>query len=280
MPSDSPGYLALSLTGSPEDLEATLPTLLEAGCIGTAESDCCGPQVAFFPEGSALGSCLSRLADEHPQVRVTAPRFLPDRDWLEIWRRSFTGFPIGKRFAVRPSWEPPSKTERIVLRIDPERAFGTGTHETTRLCVELLEDYARAGTRAIDAGAGTAILAMVLARLGCSRVTAIEADADAVQCARLNLERNDLQDRVEIVAALLSGVAPEPAELVVANLSASVLELEFSRLARFTLPGGVLILGGILIDQADALEQTAPSDLTLVERREDGEWVALVYGKS
>ena len=272
------GYWALSLVGSTEAFERALTSLFEAGCLGTAELDG-GPPVAYFSR-RADPDAIVRLVLREPGLEVKALDSLPERDWLALWRRDFKGLPIGERFYVQPSWEAPYQGSRIVLRIDPERAFGTGTHETTRLSVSLLELYLEPGLSVLDAGSGTGILAMAAAHLGATAVLAVEADPDAARCASANVALNQVGDRVTVVRGSFEDARFEAHDLVVANLSADLLAGSFSRLSELVAPNGILILGGILIEQEEDVQGAAPESVSLIETREDGGWVSLVYRKS
>jgi len=275
----SEGYLVLEVAGPSETLERSIPLIFEAGCLGTEEA-APGRERCYFPADRDVKAVAEALRRAFPELSVGSVQFFPENDWLALWRRGLEGFPIGERFYVLPTWKEAPATSRIVLRIDPERAFGTGTHETTRLCLELLEKYAkygqdaRPGAGAVDAGTGTGVLAMVAAHMGWSPVVAVERDPDAVACARANVARNGLADRIRVVPVAIAEAEIEPADLVVANLSAPVLQEELPRLRGWLAPGGVLILSGLLQEEAEEIARRA--GLQLLERRSAGEWVALV----
>jgi ribosomal protein L11 methyltransferase len=272
------GYLVVEWAGPAEVFERSLPYLLEFGCLGTAETGE-GRQLCYFPAGRDPEYLVRSLRGHLPEISAGSVHFLPRQDWLSLWREGFDGFPLGERFYVLPSWKPAPQTERLVLRIDPERAFGTGTHETTRLCLRLLERYVRAGMRAVDAGAGTGILAMAAARLGASQVTALECDPEAAACTRANVRRNGLSERIQVLGSAIAETEVAPVDFVVANLSQPTLLMELARLASWLRPGGVLVLSGLLVDQGESIAAHAGPALTLRERAEDGEWLALVFEK-
>jgi ribosomal protein L11 methyltransferase len=163
-----------------------------------------------------------------------------------------------------------------VLHIDPERAFGTGTHETTRMSVELIEEVVRADSSVIDAGTGTGVLAMACAALGCRQVVAIENDPEAATCAGANIHRNGFGDRVSLVVASVMDAEPNPAEVVLANLNETVLRKAITRILSWVLPNGKIILSGLLQDQADSIAYELPPAFTLVRQRTAGEWAALL----
>jgi len=260
-------YQLLELEGSAEELDIATALLLERGCLGTEESDV-GSLRAYFPEEADLRAVATELRGSIPAVRCAVTEPIPDRDWLSEWKRDLEGFPIGSRYFVLPTWKPDVDTTRTVLRIDPEQAFGTGTHETTRLSVELVEDYVNAGSSVIDVGTGTGILAMVAAREGASSVLGIDVDPAAVACARMNVERNGLSEKVRIEQSDWESLDAIEADVVVANISTAVLERAVDRMY------GTILLSGILVDEVDALGRTVPGKIS--NQRTAGEWAALV----
>ena len=201
---------------------------------------------------------------------------VPEEDWLSLWRRDLHGFALGNRFFVSPSWQTPPHTERVVLRIDPEQAFGTGSHDTTRLCLELVEDCAGPGIGLIDAGTGTGILAMAGAVLGCEPVLAIEIDPAAAACARENVNRNRLGSRVEVVTSSLEDARPASAGLVVANLNWPLLDRELPRLSTWLQPRGSLILSGLTVDDMEELVESFPASMRPRRYYTAGDWAAVL----
>lgn len=268
--------MVLELRGDEEALERASTFLFDRGCLGTEEipEDPRPGLKAYFPPGVGveLESIVGDLARAVPdcEARVEAP--LPSRDWLAEWKRSLSGFPLGERFYVVPTWLESPEVTRSVLRIDPEQAFGTGTHETTRLCAELLERYVEPETEIVDIGTGTGILAMIAARLGASRILAIEPDAAAWRCARANVTRNGLGDRVDVrCRSWDASLDVANARLAVANITSTVLEGIVDQLE---IP--MLILSGILASELDAFAGALPDRYAVVETRVAGEWAALV----
>lgn len=203
-------------------------------------------------------------------------------DWTVAWRKGFTAFPCGRRFEVIPSWEQPSgDPDRIVLSIDPGLAFGTGTHETTRLMLESLEDLVDAGPEpagpgpgVFDIGTGSAILAIAAVKLGFGPVFACDVDPDAVHVAQRNAQKNEVEFGLWLGSApsVRSGVAG----LILANInSAAILEL-LADIDRMLAPGGILVLSGILDVQEDAIrEALGAGGFEIAKRRCQGEWVAM-----
>lgn len=206
-------------------------------------------------------------------------------DWNENWRKGFSSFPIGRGIEVVPSWDEPSPDSgRRVLSIDPGLAFGTGTHETTQLVLECLEDRVdtgevRAATTVVDVGTGSAILAIAAAKLGFPRVRACDIDPDAVHVARKNAEKNgvDLPLWIGSAASVRAGTA----DLVLANITAATIVELLPDLVRLLAPGGSMILSGILdVQETLVRDAIGAAGLEAVERRGRGEWIALGIRRS
>lgn len=201
----------------------------------------------------------------------------PDRDWLAEWKATIRPVDAG-RITVVPSWlaeEHHPRPDELTLVIDPGRAFGTGHHATTTLCLELLDELTLDGRVVADIGCGTGVLAIAAARRG-ARSFAVDIDADAVEVARANAVRN----RVDVEVAVGSVEAlPGPADAVVANLSTEVLMSLADRLAGAT--RGTLIVSGIGADRRPAVEEAlAAASLEVAEVRERDGWVALRYDRA
>lgn len=194
-------------------------------------------------------------------------------DWALGWRKGFTAFGIGTRFRVVPSWEDPPDTDaRIVLRIDPGMAFGTGTHETTRTVLELME---RLDTipATLDVGTGSAILSIAASRLGAPSVVACDVDPDAARVAADNCQRNQVS--VPLFVGSLDAVRSGSVGLVLANLTAEVIRDLAPDMRRVLVPGGRAVWSGVLVEQREEIEALMPtSGFEPVERIECGEWVS------
>ncbi|MGH7277674.1 MAG: 50S ribosomal protein L11 methyltransferase, partial [Candidatus Rokuibacteriota bacterium] len=182
------------------------------------------------------------------------PRLAPlaDANWAEAWREHFHPLAVGRALLIAPPWETPAANSRLVITIEPGRAFGTGHHGTTAGCLAALESILARGPveRAIDLGTGSGILAIAAARLGVQAVLAVDEDPDAVASAVANAARNRVCDRVRCVLGDAGDVHGAPAALVLAN----IMKAAHLRLAgvyrRCLTPGGTLLLGGILDAEA------------------------------
>ncbi|HYJ20071.1 MAG TPA: 50S ribosomal protein L11 methyltransferase, partial [Burkholderiales bacterium] len=175
--------------------------------------------------------------------------YVEDCAWEREWLKDFRPMRFGKKLWVSPAGQLPDQTAEVVLELDPGLAFGTGTHATTALCLEWLDDGIKGGERVLDYGCGSGILAIAAARLGASRVAGVDIDPQAVAASRYNAQRNGVEAR-------FSGAddpRPEPADVVVANILSNPLKVLAPLLAELVLPGGHIVLSGILQPQADAV---------------------------
>jgi ribosomal protein L11 methyltransferase len=217
---------------------------------------------------------------------MPAPIFttIPDENWMEAWKVHYQPIAVGKRLIIVPAWlESPDKN-RIPIKIDPGMAFGTGTHPTTQLCLELLETTATKGGQVIDVGCGSGILSIAALKLGAGFALGVDIDEASVKASRENADANGIPvDRFEVgkgsVAEILSGnfqVRNTP--LVLANILAPIIVRLFDMgLGKLLTPGGALILSGIMADQtAGVIAAAEAHGLKLVEKHQMGDWVALL----
>lgn len=205
-----------------------------------------------------------------------------DQDWMQKWKEGFEAIEIGRRLVVAPSWKLPARSDgRVVIQIDPGMAFGTGTHETTRLCLEAIERHWQGGSL-LDVGTGTGILAIAALLLAPdSRVVAIDVDPQAVEVARENLAINGVLSSIELRVGQPRDLAGQEFEIVLANLTAEVIVEQMDHLARCLGSSGRLILSGILEELAVDVERSLSSrGFTVVEKRQAGEWCLLIAMRS
>lgn len=201
-----------------------------------------------------------------------------DEDWSEVWKRFYKPFRAGKKLVVKPTWEPyDAQPGDQIIEIDPGMAFGSGTHETTAMCLELLEDAMKGGETVIDVGTGSGILALGAALLGAKDVLAIDIDPIAVRVAKENIEHNGLQDKVHAVEGNLLDNNDSVCELCVANIIADVICMFAQPLNNHIVPGGLFICSGIIKErEQDVVDALNAADYTILEIRRKGEWVAIL----
>jgi ribosomal protein L11 methyltransferase len=278
-------WQALDVEIEPAAVEAVQYALMEAGALGTEtieRGDKSLQVTGYFssvPEREQvreeLLEALRIYALPTSSVRDMNLRQVANRDWLEEWKRSWQPVEVGRFIVALPWSDVPQSEDRIVIRIEPGMAFGTGTHETTRLCLLAIEKYFT-GNSFLDVGTGTGILAIAAAKMNPgARIEACDSDGDAIAVALENASVNGVADRIRFDVGSLE-VTTASADLVCANLTADVIVQLLPQLIGATC--GHLILSGILVEQlelvrARLLECGVTSEL---EIRQDGEWVALI----
>ena len=226
-----------------------------------------------------LFSALERLGLK-PEADVSTRR-TREEDWASTWKQYYKPLHVGKRIVVKPSWEDYRAADgELVIELDPGMAFGCGTHPTTSLCLKLLEKYIRGGERVYDVGTGSGILAIAAAALGAGRVVAVDLDPVACRVAAENVARNQVEGIVRVVQGNLLDNINDGAELVVANIIASVIISLAPDAAAVLVPGGSLIASGIIRQRADEVRDALEkAGLTPWEQLEEGEWTAIVAKK-
>ena len=200
-----------------------------------------------------------------------------EEDWANNWKQYYHTQRIGKRIIVTPSWEEYTPAEgEVQMRLDPGMAFGTGTHDTTRLCLELLEEVVTPETRILDVGTGSGILSVGGVLLGAPSALGVDIDPVAVKVANENAEINEVTDKTEFVCGDLTDKVHGKFEIVTANIVADVIIRLLSTVKNYLLKGGVLIVSGIIDTRADEVENACHEAGFVTEKRlEHGGWVAI-----
>jgi ribosomal protein L11 methyltransferase len=208
-----------------------------------------------------------------------------ESDWANAWKENFHVVRLGQRFVIKPSWRDYTPAaEDIVIEIDPGLAFGSGLHPTTHLCLKLLEELPLAGQSLFDVGTGSGILAIAGLKLGANPVRAVDIDEIAVRVTAENLERNGYVTHVEREGEGVEvGVGSANAnggrqwQVITANILARTLIELMPDLATTLAPDGLLILSGLIAGQEIEVAETASAqELQVIDKRTDGDWVALV----
>lgn len=230
----------------------------------------------------AIRAVQARSVTPFPEPVVHASS-LPGEDWASGWKKHFKPLRVGRRFLVCPTWEEPAPSnDDIVLRIDPGRAFGTGHHETTRLCLEWLErwreEHNPSGSKTLlDVGTGSGILAMAGALLGFQSAIGVDNDPEAIEVAGRNVEVNALRGTVRLAVGTARDIT-DRFDVVMANIQAGpLISLAAELIARLKCPAW-LVLSGILVDQKDQVQQAYESrGVRLHQSVTDGEWCLLAF---
>ena len=280
----------VSLVVAGSEAEALAEALDEAGAVATdiADADAGTPQEsAVFAEPGAEAGLWERCrvtalfpvdtdldaALEASGAAVTAASIdrLEDADWVALTQRQFEPIRAGERLWIVPTWHEAPDPQAINIVLDPGAAFGTGSHPTTRLCLQWLERNVRPADTVLDYGCGSGILAIAAMKLGASEALAVDVDPLALQTAQYNATRNGVRPRIFDAHAPL----PHASRITVANILANPLRMLAPLIAAHTQPGGAIALSGILEDQAaDVIEAYAPWASLERAAREAG-WVLL-----
>jgi ribosomal protein L11 methyltransferase len=281
-----PGDVHAIVIDVPDEAEDAVLGVLAPGCLGArVEPGADGRRTIRVyrtarPDPESVAAALVGAGIE-PGAAGLRIEVVPDGRWVERYQEALAPFPIGRRFEVDPGGAgsgalPPG---RIALRLTPGRAFGTGEHPTTRLCVAALEDLVRPDTAWLDLGCGTAILALVAAHCGARVVQAVDVDPDAVAVAREVVRTNGLAGRIDVRRATPGDLPGAAWDGVVANLDERTLLVEAEAIVGLVAPGGVLACSGFLAPDAPAVADALRSaGLETCEVRTDSGW-ALAAGR-
>lgn len=250
---------------------------------------------AYLPVDEALEETRRKLDEalwylgRIQELPAAEYRTVKETDWAEAWKEHYHPIGVGKNLMIVPAWLEPPGDERIVIRMDPGMAFGTGTHPTTQLCLEVIESWVtrkkpEAGSwDVIDVGCGSGILSVAALKLGARHALAVDIDNLAVKVSRENAALNGVEDRLETGTGSAKEVRQglfslRQAPLVLANILAPILVrlLDEEGLAELVAPGGGLVLSGIIETQVDEVIAAGKrAGLSLVDQRQIKDWVAL-----
>ena len=279
-PKEKPNiWYALDVDIEPAAREAVEYALMEAGALGTETED--NTVTGYFADVPGRERVRAELFEalriyELPSssVRDMSVREIEERDWLGEWKQSWQPVEIG-RFIIAPPWSDiADRHDHLIIRIEPGMAFGTGTHETTRLCLDAIQKHFSGGSF-LDVGTGTGILAIAAAKLfSGARIEACDTDVAAVSIARENAALNGVAEQINFRTGSVDDSTPS-ADLVCANLTADVISQMLPALV--SLSCGKLILSGILETQVELVQAGLHAcGIDDFEVAQDGEWVALI----
>lgn len=200
-----------------------------------------------------------------------------EQDWANNWKKYYKPVRIGERIVIKPTWEEYEPIEGdLIIEMDPGMAFGTGTHETTSMCIELLQKYVRKDDVVLDIGCGSGILGITAAKLGAKQVVGVDFDSVAVAVAKENVKNNKLGNNVEIRCGDLMDVVCEKGNVVVANIIADVIIKLSASVPRFSVEGTIFISSGIIKDRLEDVKAAfLEGPFELLEVVQKGEWVAI-----
>ena len=200
-----------------------------------------------------------------------------EEDWANTWKQYYKPSKVGEKIVVKPIWEEYEEKEgELVVNLDPGMAFGTGTHETTRMCIQALEKYVKEESTVFDVGCGSGILAIAAAKLGAKLAVGVDLDPVAVESSIENVGYNNLNN-IEILHGNLVEVIDVKADIVVANILAEIICILTDDVKRVMKDGGVFITSGIIHDRVDMVcEKLEATGFEVIEKNRDGEWNCIV----
>ncbi|KAF0198137.1 MAG: ribosomal protein L11 methyltransferase [Bacillota bacterium] len=201
-----------------------------------------------------------------------------DEDWATAWKQYYKPVLIGPRVVIKPSWEALDyDTDKVVVELDPGMAFGTGTHPTTVMCLEYLQEYTLENKKVLDLGCGSGILSIAAAKLGAKEVLALDYDPVAVKVAAQNVQHNGIDAVVTVRESNLFAVVQGEYDVVVANIIARIIIEAMPAVKAHLSPCGIFIASGIIQEKlGGVLAAMVEHNLRVIEQRTQGEWVALV----
>jgi ribosomal protein L11 methyltransferase len=275
------GALSVSVEDADEGTQAEQPLFGEPG-MEPEEAAWEHSRVVALAESGADHAAIVNAALAACDLEVGSVDYLlrpvAEQDWVRLTQSQFEPIHIGKNIWVVPSWHDAPDPSALILQLDPGLAFGTGSHPTTRLCMEWLEAHPPLDMTVLDYGCGSGILAMVAKKLGAAEVVGVDIDPQAIESARANAATNDCQIAFCLPEDFPAGTADSPQhnfDVVVANILSSPLKLMAPMLAGRVRPGGSLVLSGVLARQAQEVALAYAPFLELTVWAERDGWVAL-----
>ena len=242
----------------------------------------------YYPIDERIADTVSHIESELRRIRAmdfdfdlgkleTNAHSIDEEDWAESWKKSYKPFRLGRHMVIKPGWEEyDAEDGDHIIEIDPGMAFGTGTHETTGMCVELIEEYVKPGMSVIDIGTGTGILAIAAAHMGAGDVLATDLDPMAVKVAAENIRINGFEGKIRTRCGDLLEAVDETGDVVVANIIADVIKMLAAPVRAHIAPGGRFICSGIARERKDeVIEALTGAGYKNLDIRDRGEWTAI-----
>lgn len=241
----------------------------------------------FVPEEKSLPEYLAFLDERLRAEGLETERELignDETDWESAWKQYYKPIRIGERLVVVPMWEAyEQKPSDVIIRMDPGMAFGTGTHETTRLCMRQLEKHLRPGEKVLDIGTGSGILAITAAKLGAQSVASYDIDPVSVRVAKENIAENGVSSKITCAQSdLLASVSPLPGgyDFVCANIVADILLRLVKNVGSFLHPGSKIALSGIIERQYEEVKNAyLAAGFTVCDEERENDWCAILMEK-
>ncbi|PRR83927.1 50S ribosomal protein L11 methyltransferase [Clostridium vincentii] len=240
----------------------------------------------YFPDEENIEEILSYIKEKVEEIkglgidvglgRVESIK-IHEEDWANTWKKYFKPLKIGEKIVVKPIWEEyEQKDSELIVELDPGMAFGTGDHETTKMCIQALEKYVEKDSTVFDVGCGSGILAISAAKLGAKKAVGVDLDPVAVKSALENVAYNNL-DNIEILHGNLIEVIEGKADIVVANILAEIICILAEDVSRVLKSGGYFITSGIIHDRVEMVTNKLEECGFVVETvNKDGKWNCII----
>lgn len=268
--------------GNPKDWDYMEPGLIKAD-LETATVK------AYFPDHMNLAEKIAVMTVKIDEMRSyldvgtgkISTLEVKKEDWANEWKQYYQVTTVGENIIIKPTWEDytPNSDKEIIIELDPGMAFGTGTHETTSMCMEILERYVEKGDVVLDIGAGSGILGITAAKLGAKAVVGVDLDEVAVKVAKENIELNKMSDIVDVRHGDLLDVVSGKGNIVVANIIADAIIYLSDIVISSMEEDGVFISSGIIDYRIDDVIDALEANFEIIEIKRDGEWAAIVAKK-
>lgn len=241
---------------------------------------------AYFSEEDNINEILTYINEKMDELKelgidtglakVESEKMF-EEDWANNWKKYYKPTKVGEKIVVKPIWEEyQEQGDEKVIELDPGMAFGTGTHETTRMCIQSLEEYVKADSTVFDVGCGSGILAIAAAKLGAKMAVGVDLDPVAVESAKENVGYNNL-DNIQILYGNLVEVIDGKADIVVANIIAEVICILTEDVKRVLKDNGYFITSGIIHDRVEMVtKKLEETGFEVIEINKDGEWNCIV----
>ena len=281
-------WLVLSLKASSDTAEAICNYLFEIGSTGVQDKD--GVIEAYFSDAFDANELKAQVEKYLASLQELGGTVFPDslsistlddRDWNAEWKQSYHSIRITDNILIKPSWEQaPPDTDAVVIEIDPEMAFGTGTHESTRLVLKLLEKNIRPNAAVLDVGTGTGILAIASLKLGARRVYAFDIDPLAVETAKKNALKNKVGNNLLLYAGTIDSIGQRVFDIILANVNRIEIDKMLNHFYRLASDKSKIIISGILAEEDELLRtRIKETNLTIESILSEGEWLAYLLAR-
>ena len=245
---------------------------------------------AYYPENQELQQRLEAIENGMQEIEArlgkcrfgaTLFRQISEKDWANQWKQFFHTKRVGKRTVIKPTWETYEPQEGdLVISLDPGMAFGTGTHATTSMCIQRLEELVNPDCTVFDVGTGSGILAMTAALLGAKTVEAVDIDAKAVEVAKENIALNGLSDRIDVKQGNLLDDTNGQADIIIANIIADIIILVLPEVAAKLAPGGKFLASGVIEERFPDVEVAAKEQgFQILQVSRKAGWTAITMGR-